>query len=183
MINIDKLYELSQTAVLVDFSPGYRLGDFTCTDEDYAVWLQNDAEYYISQRISHVQLLINRSNADIIGYMAFCSDSFKISDEEKHSCNLDISFSNVPALKIGKLAINKKYEHQYYGSFMIYLAIGITNKINENGVACRFLTVDADITTNKTIPDFYLENGFIFNEKMNKGRTENVSMRYDLYGG
>jgi hypothetical protein len=108
---------------------------------------------------------------------------FSLTSKKLFYATLVISFNNVPALKVGKLAMNKSYEQQSYGSFMIYLAIGIANKMNENGVACRFVTVDADITTDPTIPEFYEKNGFKYNEKMNHNRTENVSMRYDIYGG
>ena len=45
---------------------------------------------------------------------------------------------------------------------MLWIAFGIAGKFNDQlGVACRFLTVDADITYNKNTPEFYLKNRFI----------------------
>jgi hypothetical protein len=95
---------IEETALFVDYSSGYKLEDFQCKDPDYALWLQNDALYYIQQNISRVKLLINKLNNDIMCYMALCSDSFRLSDEEKIRMNLNVPYKSVPALKIGKLA-------------------------------------------------------------------------------
>ena len=39
---------------------------------------------------------------------------------------------------------------------------------------------DADIKNNPTVVDFYLKNGFTFNEKYRK-KTDTVSMRLDIF--
>ena len=54
--------------------------------------------------------------------------------------------------------------------------------MNELGVACRFLTVDADIDYDKNTPEFYLKNGFVLNLN-NKSRNpqHTVSMRKDIF--
>jgi len=66
---------------------------------------------------------------------------------------------------------------------MLWLALGILEQINETGVGCRFLVVDADITQNPKTPGFYKKNGFDYNEKENKHRTRAISMRYDVFQG
>jgi hypothetical protein len=53
---------------------------------------------------------------------------------------------------------------------------------NDNGVACRFLTVDADISVDLTVPKFYEKNGFVYNLHKNQNElTKCRSMRYDLF--
>ncbi|GAB6172361.1 hypothetical protein JCM15765_18390 [Paradesulfitobacterium aromaticivorans] len=66
---------------------------------------------------------------------------------------------------------------------MLWLALGVLEHINEAGVGCRFLVVDADITQNPETPIFYEKNGFVNNEKENKNRTRAISMRYDVFQG
>ncbi len=63
---------------------------------------------------------------------------------------------------------------------MIELARGIAHGIVENGVACRFITVDVDIYNNPTVDKFYVKCGFKYNSSY-KRRDTSVSMRLDLY--
>jgi len=166
---------------LVNYSPGYRLGDFNCGSEDYNSFLTNDAKYYMQENICQVKLLINKRNGDIIAYMALNTDSFLLDPEEKEKEKLDIPFNSVPSMKIGKLAVDINYKDLPYGSFMLWLSMGLLEKINESGVGCRFIAVDADITERTDTPDFYLKNGFEYNEKQNKKRSKSLSMRLDAF--
>jgi hypothetical protein len=50
--------------------------------------------------------------------------------------------------------------------------------------ASRFLTVDADVEYDPDTPRFYEKNGFVYNQHDHyKKRTDNKSMRYDLFEG
>jgi hypothetical protein len=135
--------------------------------------------------VSKTHLLINKKNEDVIAYMVLVSSSIKLSDDEKTQHNMDsIPFGAFPSLKIGKLAVDKKYQEAYkgIGSLMIEIARGISHDINELGVACKFITIDADVEHNPSLLDFYIKNGFKLNEKYNKkSRTQTVSMRLDIY--
>jgi len=178
----DEFENILPMVELVNYSLGYRLRDFDCGSEDYNSFLFNDAQYYIRENICQVKLLINKQNGDIIAYIALNIDSFLLDPEEKLKENLDIPFNSVPAMKIGKLAVDLKYKDLPYGSFMLWLSMGFLEKINETGVGCRFITVDADITERPDTPDFYLKNGFDFNERENgKKRTKSLSMRLDAF--
>ncbi|MHB9095956.1 MAG: N-acetyltransferase [Eubacteriales bacterium] len=153
--------KISETVVLVDYSPGYKLGDFDCGTPDYNEFLINDAPIYIQQNLCQVKLLLNEQNADIIGYIALCSDSFTLDPDEKAKEGLNIPFNSVPALKIGKLAVSGKHKDQPYGSFLLGLVLGYVEQINALGVGCRFIVVDADVEHNPETPKFYELNGFI----------------------
>jgi len=181
IIYLESFKRIEETAVLVDYSSGYKLEDFQCKDPDYALWLKNDAPYYIQQSISRIKLLINKQNDSVMCYMALCSDSFRLNDAEKIRMNLNIPYKSVPALKIGKLATDISYQGQSCGSYMLWLALGIADEMNSAGIACRFLTLDADITVEPNTPKFYERMGFVNNEAMNSRRTDCVSMRYDIF--
>ena len=61
---------LAQQMVLVKYSPGYKLGEFDCGILEYNQFIQNDAEQLISLNFTQIKLLINKNNADVIGYIA-----------------------------------------------------------------------------------------------------------------
>jgi hypothetical protein len=65
---------------------------------------------------------------------------------------------------------------------MLWLALGIADEMNSSGIACRFLTLDADVTVEPSTPMFYERLGFVYNEAMNSNRrTDSISMRYDIF--
>jgi hypothetical protein len=173
--------ELSRQMVLVNYSPGYKLGEFDCGIDEYNTFIQNDAEHLIELNFTQVKLLVNKINADEAGYIALCSDSFLVDREEKEKYK--IPFSTYPSLKIGKLAINRNYRKRKIGHYLIFLTLGIADEINEMGIACRFITVDADIEYDTKTPEFYEKFGFVYNEHSiyQGSKRKNRSMRYDIF--
>ena len=80
--------------------------------------------------------------------------------EEKGDSNLsEVAFMSLPAIKLGKLAINKKLSPEAsrkgYGSFILDMINTFAYEVNKEGVACRFVTVDADIEYDPNTPLFY----------------------------
>lgn len=173
--------QILEHTTLVPFSTEYNLKGFECGQDDYNTFLINDAKYYIDYGISSVHLLIHNDTQDIIGYIALLTDAFLLDKEEKESLNLNVPFSSVPAMKIGKLAISINHQEYHYGSYLLWMSLGYASILEENGIACRFLTVDADIEFNEETPNFYAGNGFVINQHKQQKRKKSVSMRYDLY--
>jgi hypothetical protein len=64
---------------------------------------------------------------------------------------------------------------------MIKLARGFTSNLNDDGVACRFLTIDADVENNPKVTEFYIKNGFVPNERPGKKNRLTMSMRKDIF--
>lgn len=180
-INTGVYDEIVQFTSLVPFSKDYDLTKFDCGLEDYNHFLVHDATYYIKEGISSVHLLIQHDTKEIIGYIALLADAFILDKTEKEKLNLTVHFSSVPALKIGKLATSKHHKNYPYGSYLLYISLGFARELEELGIACRFLTVDADIEFNKDTPKFYQQNGFVKNEHVQMKRKKSVSMRYDLF--
>jgi len=116
--------------------------------------------------------------------MSLVADSVQLSKSEKELMDLGIiPFSTFPAIKIGKLAVDKSTKERFYGigSLMIRLARGFTSNLNDNGIACRFLTIDADVEHNPNVTEFYEKNGFVLNERFNSKKRVTVSMRKDIF--
>jgi len=152
--------------------------------EEYNVFLKEDAKNYEDLYISRTHVLVNTQDGSIFAYMSLVADSVQLSKNEKVLVELGlIPFSTFPAMKIGKLAVDKDAKQKYYGigSLMIRLARGFTSNLNDNGIACRFLTIDADIEHNPNVTEFYIKNGFVPNERLNNKNRVTVSMRKDIF--
>ncbi len=167
----------------IPLSRGYRIEDFSCEIEEYSAYLKENALEYHNARISKAHLLVNKQNGDIVAYMVLITDSIRLSEKEKEDANIShIPFGAFPALKIGKLAVHEAYKKQYkgIGSLMIEISRGVVNDINEAGVACKYITIDADVEHNPTVDLFYKKNGFKENETRKK-QTHTISMRLDVF--
>lgn len=178
------IYDCLDLFSLVNLTNGYRITDFHCAIEEYSAFLKEQAMEFQDLNIARTYLMINKNNADIVAYMSLVSDSIKLSAEERASHFPEsVRFPNFPAMKIGKLAVSLPYTMTYknIGTLMIEMARGIAQQMNES-VACKFITVDADIESNESVAAFYLKNDFVLNEELNKGKKRTVSMRLNIFG-
>lgn len=154
--------------------------------EEYNEFLKM-AKKFSSLNVSKTFLLIHRDTNELLAYMTLSADAIKLTVDEKENHDIQkVPYASIPALKVGKLAVNKelsdKVKRKGYGSFLLEMARAYAFRMNELGVACRFITVDADIEYNQETPKFYYKNGFVEN-LMNKKRNakHTISMRKDIF--
>lgn len=145
------------------------------------------ADKFNDLNISKTFLLLHRKYDELLAYMTLSADSIKLTAEEKVLHDIGkVPYASIPAVKVGKLAVNKeltnKAKRRGYGSFMLEMARAYAFSMNELGIACRFITVDADIEYEPNTPVFYSKNGFVENLS-NKRRNARytVSMRKDIF--
>lgn len=154
--------------------------------EEYNNFLQI-AEVFYSLNISKTFLLIHKETKELLAYMTLSADSIKLTNEEKEVHDIGkVPYASIPAVKIGKLAVNKEVseiaKRKGYGSFLLEMARAYAYQMNELGVACRFLTVDADIEYDANTPEFYLKNGFVENlSNRSRNAKHTISMRKDIF--
>ena len=108
---------------------------FDCQTQEYNHFLQMADKYY-DLNISKTFLLIHRKTNELLAYMTLSADSVKLSKEEKELHEIGkVPYASLPALKIGKLAVNKavteKVRRKGYGSFMIEVARAFACSMNE----------------------------------------------------
>lgn len=145
------------------------------------------AEKFYDLNISKTFLLIHKRTNELLAYMTLSADSIKLTSEEKELHDISkVPYASIPALKVGKLAVNKELgsesKRRGYGSFMLEMARAYAFEMNEMGVACRFITVDADIEYNPDTPKFYEKNGFVENLSNKRRNTKHtISMRKDIF--
>ena len=159
---------------------------FDSSIQEYNIFLEV-AKKFFDLNISKTFLLIHKKTYELLAYMTLSADSIKLTADEKEIHDIaKVPYASIPALKIGKLAVNKVLSEEAtrkgYGSFMLEMARAFAFKMNEIGIACRFLTVDADIEYNPETPKFYYKNGFIENLS-NRARNakHTISMRKDIF--
>ena len=111
----------------------------------------------------------------LVGYFSVLNETLKATDKEKEKYHKGKQYETFPALKIGRLAIQKDFESKGLGSLIIgYIKYKFANNQTSG---CRYLTLDS-YNTPKNL-NFYKKNGFeIYTEEDKNGKTR--YMYYDL---
>lgn len=155
--------------------------------KEYVTFLREKAQTLEMLAITRTFLLVHNETHELIGYFSLSADTVRLTIDEKTGTDLEtVDFMSLPALKLGKLAINKGLSEQAqrkgYGSFVLDIVNTYAYEMLANGVACRFVTVDADIEYYPDTPDFYMKNGFVVNQSRKRKATDKtVSMRRDIF--
>ena len=132
---------------------------------EYNDFLKIAIKFY-NLNISKTFLLFHKKTNELLAYMTFSADSIK--------------------LKVGNLAVTTEVSadtiRKGYGSFMLEMARAFAFAMNELGIACRFITVDADIEYEPNTFEFYAKNGFIENlSNKRRNAKHTISMRRDIF--
>ena len=157
-------------------SDDYAFKDFDCNDADLNDFLLNDAKLYQEQLLAVTYIL--ESDDEIVGFFCVSNDRICQEDTTKWRKVKDLvphrkRRPSYPAVKIGRLAINRKYQKDGYGTKILnYIKFFF---LENNKTGCRFLLVDAYLQS----VGFYTKNKFIElpNDKPN---TDAKLMYFDL---
>ncbi|MBI2668287.1 GNAT family N-acetyltransferase [Candidatus Woesearchaeota archaeon] len=149
----------------------YDLSGFDCEDDDLNEFLKKDAFEYRKELIAKTFLVIYKEQ--VIGFFSVMNDAVKLRTEESSFLNVQ-HLHEYPSLKIGRLAVDKRFKKQGIGRICIDFIVGLGMVINETS-ACRFITVDSYPLS----VGFYEKQGFVQNQMYSEKRNF-VSMRLDL---
>jgi GNAT superfamily N-acetyltransferase len=158
---------------------------FESEDDELNRFLLDDAKNYLTQMLAVTYLIEN--DTDTIAYFCISNDNLKreigtnLSELEKTVWNqLSRKIPNrkrrgsYPAVKIGRLAVSKKYAGKGFGKLLIDTVGSMYLEENQRA-GCRFITVDA----NANAFAFYEKNGFGFITDKDRGK-KNRAMYFDL---
>lgn len=162
-------------------SEDYEFKAFDCGNDDLNGFLLEDSKDYLRRLLSVTYVL--ETDDDIVAYFSVSNDKISIPDSDKSTWRkIKALFphskhrGDYPAVKIGRLGVNVKYQHSNIGTDILDFVkeMFITN----NRTGCSFVTVDA---LRHALP-FYLKNGFLFLDKASVADTTKgtVLLYYDL---
>ena len=166
------------------------LTNFECDSNDLTNFLKDDALKQQDMNLNLTQLVI--CDNEIVGFFSLLTDTLKLKTLENNNLKkeikleLDISENNeIPAIKIGRLAIDKKYSKKGLGSHILRnILLSILN-LSKTKVGLRFVTVDAYATS----LNFYVKkNNFSSRKsdtetlkKIDKIKKQNPNRSFILY--
>lgn len=137
---------------------------FDCGDEDLNDFIFGDAMLYFKVRLATTYVLEDKNTKETIGYFSLAHDRISLTDFPSNSAYNRFRkqffaqgkmFKSYPALKICRLATDKKYHGEGIGTMMVNMII--TSYKSDNKAGCRFITVDAYADA---LP-FYYQQGFV----------------------
>ena len=166
--------EIDISKIKVDkLSKYHKLDLFDCDDMDINEFLIKDAWCWQEKKIATTTIFIY--DEEVIGFFTASCDAIKLKEDEKADHDLSKSIKEFPAIKIGRLGVDKRYQSKGLGTLILKFAIGYILECSEK-IAVRFITVDAYPEKE----EWYKKCGFIPNLE-HKSRTRTISLRYDLF--
>lgn len=123
------------------------LSGFECDSDDLNDFLKNDALQQQENKLNLTKLII--CDGEIVGYVSLLTDTIPLKDirddilkeDIKSQLNITSKKKGMPAIKIGRLAVDKKYSGKGLGSDILMNILFNVKNIAENYVGLRFVTV------------------------------------------
>ncbi len=156
--------------------------DFDCGDEDLNDFIRTDAPLYFRVRLATSYVLEDGEGSRIIGYFSLAHDRISLTDFPSNSAYNRFRkqffaqgkmFKSYPALKICRLATDRRYRGEGFGAMLVNMIIASYR--NDNKAGCRFITVDAYAAA----LDFYFKQGFAPLSKSDEGADTRL-LYFDL---
>ena len=155
---------------------------FDCGDDDLNDFLLTDAPLYYRVRLATSYVLEDGERGKVIGYFSLAHDRISLTDFPSNSAYNRFRkqffaqgkmFKSYPALKICRLATDRRYRGEGIGAMLVNMIIASYRKDNKAG--CRFITVDAYAAA----LDFYFKQGFVPLSKSDEGADTRL-LYFDL---
>jgi ribosomal protein S18 acetylase RimI-like enzyme len=148
------------------------ISDFSTYEKDLKDFLVENSIRDQEQFISKTYLLFYNNN--LVGYITLLNDSLRVKGPLRTIfLEKNILYKTLPALKIGRLAIDNNYLRQGFGRILLEIAYNSANKICTDISGCRFLTLDAKRNKDSKKDSIHFYKQFNFNVLKNrlKGTT------------
>lgn len=112
----------------------------------------------------------------LAAYISLCADTITLADEEQEETKMP--YATIPAIKVARLAIDKNFQKQGVGKFLLQYAIYRALEVRNNYCGVKFLTVDCFLHR----VSYYENFGFQINVIQADGRQEHhpLSLRLDI---
>jgi hypothetical protein len=125
--------------------------DFTDRDAldplDVNKFIHNNPQYYVENNISAIYLV--RYEQNIVAYFTLSMSSIIKKAMENEDLVSNIPFTTYPALLLGQLGVEKKYQGRGLGQYICKFCRGIGQELNQR-VACAFLILQTTVELAKS---------------------------------
>ncbi len=105
-----------EETVITELTKNYDLISFDCGDTDLNEFLKEDAQKYKNQLIAKTYLVIY--NTQVIAFFSIMNDSIKLDPLETENTKKLQRLHEYPALKIRRLAVDKRFKKKGIGTFI-----------------------------------------------------------------
>lgn len=164
---------LSNNLVIQKLNSKHNISNFDCGDSELNGFLLENSMVEMKTKMNVTYVAIY--NSSVIAYFTLSSDSIKInSDDKQYFEEKGIRYVNFPALKIGRLAVDKNHHQKGVGTEIILRIVGFIINLSER-IGSRFITVDAYVNSH----DFYRKNNFVEFTKNKNSRY--VALYFDPF--
>lgn len=159
---------------------------FSCGNEDLDNFFLEDAFLQSDQLLCKNYCFIKEVTSDIVCSFTLSNDSIKnVPNARKKKIEKDIPhtkhYSSYPAVMIGRLGVNEKYQDKHIGSEVIdFIKAWFVDPQNKTG--CRFLLVDS--YNNKSNFHFYQDNNgfqFLFGSESQEKEYRKILPENDIH--
>ncbi len=145
---------------------------FDCGDDDLNEFLKDDALNYMKEKIAVTYLCFYENK--LAGYYSLSNDAIEIKGKAKKILEkLKKRQRTYPAVKIGRLGIDRRFVRKGVGTKIIDVVVGVA-MVHSKEVGCRYISVDA--YNQPDVIAFYQKNGF----KVLKVEEKTVPMYRDI---
>ena len=166
-----------------------KINCFECYQSDLVDFLKEDALRAEAISISTTFLVFDNAqwehykktgkldSLQLLGYITIMADSIRLDGDLKAEFRKKgIEYKSLPAMKIGRLCIDDKYQKRHIGACMLAWAAYKVAYLNLN-LACRFITLDAKrhADSKKDSFHFYKRFGFKALKKNNNLSDAQIS--------
>lgn len=145
---------------------------FQCHEKELVDFLLEDAYNNQVNKISVTYLFFSQKTKEMVGYLTVLTDAINLNAElKRYFRDKDIHYKSLPALKVGRVAVDDRFARRGIGTRMMDIAIFLAIKIYRETAGCRFITLDAkrgsSAETDST--HFYKKIGFHVLKEREKG--------------
>jgi len=160
------------------FKETQRVRDFSCGAKDLDEFLNTqEVEEYENEGLGRTVLVFR--NGDLVAYFTISSEGLRIEylrTWKSFSRMSEMRMESIPAVKIGRLAVSKKWQGKGIGRALIDHVAGMALVMGQQ-FGVRLLIVEA----RKESEDFYLKCGFELTVPTRRQRSrKNRTMFFDL---
>lgn len=142
------------------------INHFETDETELKKFLIEDALNNQDLAISNTYLWFYNPKNELAGYMTLLSDAIRVHGTSLGQSFLDkgVAYKTLPALKIGRICVDKKYLRKGIGTQMVAFAARTLLEINER-IGCRYVVADAK----QDAKHFYNKLNFLILKDREKG--------------